>query len=57
MRALYYGVKNLATNKIDNVGCSSGTHNARQAAEGKLSELKLINPDGEYKIVNFFGKI
>ena len=57
MRALYYGVKNLKTNKVENMGCDSLWHDAAKKAELKLEELKNTDPNGNYKIITFIGRI
>ena len=54
MKFFYYGVKNINTNKIYNMGCSD---NAKRASEAKLKELKLQDPNGNYKLITFFGRV
>ena len=57
MTFLYYGVKNLSTNKVENCGTDSRFHNAEKTAEKRLAELKAENPTVDFKIVKFLGKI
>lgn len=57
MTLLYYGVKNLSTNKVENCGTDSRLHNAEKTAEKRLAELKTQYPNTEFKIVKFLGKI
>ena len=57
MRFLYYGVKNLSTNKVENCGTDSRLHNAEKAAEKRLTELKAEYPAVDFKVVKFLGKI
>ena len=57
MRFLYYGVKNLSTNKVENCGTDSRLHNAEKAAEKRLAELKAEYPTVDFKVVKFLGKI
>ena len=57
MKALYYGVKNLNNGKIENMGCNSRWHDATKKAELKLEELKIAEPNNEYKLVTFIGRI